>query len=92
MPMNATDHLLTILTEESAEVGQRSCKAIRFGMSEIQPGQQEDNQRRLEREIADLIGTARMLGLEIREEDIAAKIEKVKKYMQYARELGTLKE
>lgn len=88
--MNETEYLLTVVAEESSEVGQRACKAIRFGLSEIQPGQQEDNKRRLEREVADLMGTARILGLEIREEDIIAKIEKLKKYMDYSRQLGTL--
>lgn len=88
--MNETEHLLVILGEESSEIGQRTSKAIRFGLSEIEPGQPEDNKRRLEREVADLIGMARMLGLEIREEDIVAKIEKVGKYMAYARQLGTL--
>jgi hypothetical protein len=88
--MNETEYLLAVVAEESGEIGQRACKAIRFGLTEIQPGQQEDNQRRLEREIADLMGTARMLGLTIREEDILAKIEKVKKYMEYSEEVGTL--
>jgi hypothetical protein len=90
--MNETEHLLTCVAEEGCEIGQRACKAIRFGLSEIQPGQQEDNKRRLEREIADLLGTARMLGLTIREEDIIAKIEKLKKYMGYSREIGTLED
>ncbi len=89
--MNKIEHLLTVVSEESAEVGQRACKAIRFGLSEIQPGQQEDNKRRLERELADLMATAELLGLQIKDEDKAAKREKLMKYMDYSRIAGTLK-
>ncbi len=88
--MNETQYLLICVTEEGCEVGERACKANRFGFADIEPGYHEDNRRRLEREIADLMGTARMLGLEIREEDIVAKIEKLKKYMDYSRQLGIL--
>lgn len=88
--MNKTEHLLTILTEESAEIGQEACKAIRFGLDDVKPGQPDDNKRRLEREISQLLGVARLLGLEVREEDIVEKIGKVTKYMAYSRERGTL--
>lgn len=88
--MNEKEHLLTVLTEECAEVAQRACKAARFGLTEIQPGQDEDNTRRLERELADLLAVADLLGLRVREEDKAAKIEKLKKFMAYARKIGTL--
>ena len=88
--MNELEYLLTTLGEEGCEVGQRTSKAIRFGMNEVQPGQEEDNKRRIEREIADLIGVAKMLGLEIRDADVMAKIEKVKKFMEYSRQIGTL--
>lgn len=88
--MNETEHLLTNLSEECAETIQRVSKAIRFGLSEIQPGQLEDNTRRLEREYAELVAVAELLGLQAREEDKAAKREKLKKYMDYSRRLGTL--
>lgn len=88
--MNETEHLLTVLSEECAEVAQRACKAARFGLSEIQPGQSEDNKRRLERELADLMATADLLGLTVRDEDKAAKLEKLKTFMDYARQVGTL--
>lgn len=48
------------------------------------------NRRRLEIEIADFLGVVRMLGLNIREEDIIAKVKKVEKYMAYSRNCGTL--
>lgn len=88
--MNECEHLLTVLIEECAEVAERACKALRFGLAETQPGQPDDNRRRLERELADLVATAELLTFTIREEDKAAKVMKLKKYMQYSRELGTL--
>lgn len=88
--MNETEYLLTTLSEECAEVAQRACKAIRFGLTEIQPGQEENNVRRMERELADLMAVADLLGLHVRDEDKAAKVEKLKKYMAYSREIGTL--
>lgn len=90
--MNKIEYLLTVLTEECAEVAQRACKAARFGLSEIQPGQEEDNVRRLERELADLMATADLLGLRVREEDKVAKIEKLKKFMEYSRQIGRLQD
>lgn len=88
--MNDTEHLLIVLGEECAEVAQRASKALRFGLSEVQPGQPDSNIRRLERELAELVAVADLLGLHVRDEDKVAKIEKLKKFMDYARELGTL--
>lgn len=88
--MNELEYLLMVVAEECGEVAQRASKAARFGLSEIQPGQPDDNKRRLERELADLVATAELLGLTIREEDKAAKIEKLKKFMAYSREKGLL--
>lgn len=90
--MNEEEHLLTVLGEEGSEVAQRTCKALRFGLSEIEPGQPDDNKRRLEREVAEVNAVAKLLGLEIREEDMAAKVEKLKRYMAYSRQIGTLEE
>lgn len=90
--MNETEYLLVVLSEECAEVAQRASKAIRFGLSEIQPGQQEDNRRRLEGELADLMAVAELLRLCIREEDKTAKIAKLKKFMEYSRAMGILKD
>jgi hypothetical protein len=46
--MTREQHLLTILAEECGEVVQRASKAIRFGLDESQPGQLDDNKKRLE--------------------------------------------
>jgi len=88
--MNDIEHLLTVLAEEGCEVAERACKAMRFGMNEIEPGQPDDNRRRIQKELADVVATAELLGFTILEEDKAAKREKLKKFMEYARSLGTL--
>jgi len=54
--MNRVDHLLWTLAEECAEVAQRASKAARFGLEEVQPGQEFTNAERLMHEYADLIG------------------------------------
>lgn len=88
--MNKTQYLLVCLGEEACESTQRATKALRFGMTEIQPGQPEHNRRRLEREAAEFVAVAEMLGLNIRESDKTAKKKKVLKYMRYSRTLWIL--
>jgi len=90
--MNRTEHLLTILAEECGEVTQRVCKVLRFGLADVQEGQGEDNKRRLEREAADVVAMIEMLGLDVRDEDKAAKRARVEKYLEYSRKVGTLKD
>lgn len=88
--MNEREYLLTVLVEECAEVAQRACKAMRFGLFETEPGQPDGNKRRLERELADLMATAELMSLIIRDEDKVAKREKLQNYMNYSRQIGTL--
>lgn len=88
--LNEKEYLLTCVVEEGGEVALTGCKALRFGLDHVWPEKNETNRRILERELADVVGTARMLGLVIREEDVTAKIEKVKKFMKLSQELGTL--
>ena len=90
--MNRTEHLLTILAEECGEVAQRACKALRFGLGDVQEGQDEDNRRRLEREAADVMTMFEMLGIKVRDEDKVAKRARVEKYLEYSRKVGTLKD
>lgn len=87
-----TSYLLMNLIEKCAKVSQRACKAARFGLREIQPGQLEDNTRRLERELGVLMAVVDLLGLKIRVEDMAAKCKKLEKFMVYSREVGALEE
>lgn len=50
--------LLEILIEECAEVQQRATKMLRFGVQEIQPGQDLTNAQRLAREYGDVTEVA----------------------------------
>ena len=59
--MNHTEHLLTCLAEESAEVAQRATKALRFGLREVQSGQFLTNAQRLKLELLDLYAVVELL-------------------------------
>ncbi len=88
--MNKIEHLLTCLGEECGEATQVAAKANRFGLDHVWPEKNETNRRILEREIADILGVASELGLEIRLGDIEAKRAKLRKMMALSVELGTL--
>jgi NTP pyrophosphatase (non-canonical NTP hydrolase) len=90
-----TEHLLVILAEECAEVAQRTSKALRFGLDEVQPGQTETNAQRISGELADVFAAVDMLINEgvIAYPDIArtlAKQKKVEEFLRYSAECGTL--
>lgn len=53
-PEGLQRELLTILMEECAEVQQRASKMLRFGVTEVQPGQNQTNSDRLSIEVGDL--------------------------------------
>lgn len=99
--MTRTEHLLIKLIEECAEVQQRATKALRFGLSETQPGQTLSNACRLADEVMDLMAAVEML----REQDYAFAAwlpwsprpdridtirEKVETFLRYSEECGTL--
>lgn len=96
--MNRVEHILTIVGEECAEVAQRASKAARFGLSEIQAGQDLDNRERILYEFADLCGALELLndGCLIEEvvsglrSQIDAKKAKVEKYLDYSLQVGSL--
>lgn len=94
--MNRTEHLLTILMEECNEVAQRASKAKRFGVDEIQDGQSLTNAERIVVEWNDLFAVMDMLLKEgvvknIFDFNMAnAKQQKVEKYLEYSRQMGTL--
>lgn len=90
--MKREDHLLTVLAEECAKVVQQASKALRFGMVDYDPRDPErtPNRRRIEKELAEAIAVAELLGLEIHTEDKKAKREKLKTYMDISRKLGRL--
>lgn len=88
--MNKIEYLTDCVTEECGEAIQAACKANRFGLDHIWPEKGETNRRALEREIADILGVADLLGLVIRDEDRAAKRVKLQKMMGLSEQLGTL--
>lgn len=98
--MNRQEHLLTVLGEEGVEVAQRCSKALRFGLSEIQPGQELTNAERIRGEYIDLLAVMRMLVEEgaiepVTDDDIPLmeqKRQKVEKFLLYSKEQGTLNE
>lgn len=98
--MNRQEHLLTIAMEECSEVSQRLSKALRFGMDEIYQdhpdGLKLTNQERIYREYYDLRAILGMAGIdawnntpETRATEFA-KVVKVGRYLEYAKEQGTL--
>ena len=93
--MNTIEHLLVCLNEECAEIAQAADKALRFGLNDQRPGGTTNNRMDIERECNDLIGVIELLienGIMIHKDRVAieAKIEKVRKFMDYARSQGTL--
>lgn len=94
--MTREQYLLVCLAEECAEVTQRATKALRFGLEEVQKGQDEDNGERLAYELVDLITVAELLVQDgsIPPIDMVRmqqeKLVKLKKYMEYAKEKGTV--
>lgn len=94
--MTRKEHLLTITSEECNETAQRISKALRFGLSEIQPGQKRTNIERFTEEFSQLYAMVEMLKEEghihkiLDEEEIQNKKVKVEKYLEYCKQIGTL--
>lgn len=94
--MKRHEHLLTILAEECSEVTQRVSKALRFGLDEVQPGQELTNAERIEVELTDLFTVVGMLvadghfKIKDRSADFDAKQEKVERFLAYSAKCGTL--
>lgn len=98
--MTKQEHILNHLSEECVEISHRVSKALRFGLEEKQKGQELTNAERIEEEIADLFGIINILEDEKilkRLQDytwlktrLDAKKEKVLRYLEYSKSLGTL--
>lgn len=102
--MTRTEHLLAILAEECAEVAHRVGKALRFGLAEVQPGQDKTNAQRIMDEVNDFVAVYQMLAGPVVSPTsplfrgdpdefmaaVAAKQAKVEKFLEYSATCGTL--
>jgi NTP pyrophosphatase (non-canonical NTP hydrolase) len=93
--MTAIEYLLITLAEECLEVAHRCSKALRFGLDDVEPGEEETNREKIAQELDDVAGAADELrdrGV-LRDRSVGAitrKREKIKKMMEYSRGRGTL--
>lgn len=94
--MNTQEHLLVCLMEECAEVQKCASKILRFGAHDHYPSKPRDNTEDLLYELIDLLAVIDMVeglpGLLLPSARIKDKQNKVRKYMEYARNCGTLKD
>lgn len=94
--MTRTELLLVLLMEECDETSQRASKAIRFGLDEVQEGQELNNAQRLCYEFNDIVAVVDILrndGLldkTIDPEAILLKKAKIEKWLSYSADCGTL--
>lgn len=94
LPTPREREILNIIIEECAEIQHRACKALRFGMGEVQPGQTLTNAERLADEIGDFGGILELADAEgiVSEDRVlaasAVKRRKLEKYMQTEPEDG----
>src|SRR4051812_5797480 len=97
--MNITEHLLTCLAEEAAEVAQDCCKSLRFGLDDVNVLNPTGptNRERLVTELNQLIAVAHMLvdngDLPVNWYSSTVRIDKqnkVREFMIYATSKGTL--
>lgn len=94
--MNRKEHLLTCLSEECMEVAKEASKGLRFGLDDHHPTQTGTNEQKINDEFNDLVAILIMLReegvvtIQIDDEKIKAKKEKVEKYLLYSKERGTL--
>tara|TARA_B100001105_G_C21961316_1_gene260840 strand:- start:107 stop:403 length:297 start_codon:yes stop_codon:yes gene_type:complete len=97
--MDRKEHLLTCLSEECTEVGQRVSKALRFGLNEVQAGQDLTNRARIAEEYRDLVavmnilceeGILRPFELAVSQAQVDAKRAKIERFMEISRREGVL--
>lgn len=92
--MTRKEHLLVILMEECAEVSKEASKALRFGLEDVEPGQEATNADRLAGELCDLRAAIEMLEdfVDIVEppEGRLRKKAKVERFLEYSKSVGAL--
>jgi len=95
--MNTTEHLLTCLLEECAEVQQAVAKALRFGLEDGAPRAETTNAQDIARELADVAAIAELLAerkliqAPTGRAAIQRKRARLAEYMAYAQAQGTLR-
>ena len=99
--MNKQEYLLNKLSQECIEVAKEISKALEFGLDDIylRDKPYKSNKQKIETELNDLLGTLIKVidngildSTPIYDNDgHIKKIEKINKYMEYAREIGVLK-
>lgn len=97
--MNTNEHLLTCLSEECAEIQYQISKALRFGFDDIPPGEMKTNAELIKFEFIDLMAVYGMCveaglleDIDGCGEQLIEKTQKVRKWLQYAKQRGTLTE
>lgn len=95
-PEPTEDYSHLILSTSEGGSAQRATKALRFGLDEIQKGQDLTNAERITYEFNDILATMELVkdecDVEIRDDHMCAlKKLKLAKYLKYSEELGTLK-
>lgn len=95
--MNKEQMLLTLLSEECAEVSQLASKSIRFGLCSCDPTTGKSNMSALHQELIDIIAVTQYLNYEynfdfdfdnIDWKAVGVKKERIDKYMKYSANLG----
>jgi len=95
--MTNQEHLLACLSEECAEVIKNVNKALRFGLEDRHPDKTETNFELISHELNDVYGVIELLGeygvcFTLNSMQVDAKKKKVKRYMEYARSKGAIKD
>lgn len=99
--MNRLQFLLNLVAEECTEVGQRASKAIRFGLNEVQKGQDLNNKERLHLELTDLVAVISILNNEfdfkftyfnIDWDAVSKKKDKIEEFYEYSKQCGMIHE
>jgi hypothetical protein len=94
--MTLGQYLLCCLGEEAAEIAYHAAKSQRFGLEDHEPECPQTNRERLHVEINELLAVAELIGnmggriYERDENVIAAKRERLRKYVEYSVSAGTL--
>lgn len=97
--MNKPEYLLTVLSEECAEIQHAVSKALRYGFDEHHPDRETTNEEELKTEIYHFFAMVEMLAEENvlntfsdykRTGVIREKKDRVRQYMKLSREIGTL--